>query len=134
MIMRFPDQRFTVVVLSNLAEFDPGGIATRVAAVYLGAQMTHPQPRLIATAARDKLLGSYELRPGVVVRVFTRGDSTVFEAPYLGRAVLAFDSDTSGFFSTNDAVRLCFRRNNDGTIRELQFDRVDFSAAFRKLP
>lgn len=134
MIMRFPDQRFTVVVLSNLAEFDPGGIAIRVAAVYLGARMTHPQPRLIATAARDKLLGSYELRPGMVVQVFTRGDSTLFEAPYLGRAALAFDSDTSGFFSSNDAVRLFFRRNHDGTIRELQFDRVDFSAAFRKLP
>lgn len=34
-ILRFPDQRFTVVVLSNLAEFEPDVMATEVSKVYL---------------------------------------------------------------------------------------------------
>lgn len=34
-ILRFPDQKFTVIILSNLAEFSPTSLAERVADVYL---------------------------------------------------------------------------------------------------
>jgi CubicO group peptidase (beta-lactamase class C family) len=34
-VLRFPDQRFTVVVLSNLAEFQPDAIATGISKIFL---------------------------------------------------------------------------------------------------
>lgn len=34
-ILRFPDQRFTVIVLANLAEFEPDVIATEISRIYL---------------------------------------------------------------------------------------------------
>jgi hypothetical protein len=40
----FPDQRLGVVVLSNLASFNPGVIANQVAEVYLGSQMSTENP------------------------------------------------------------------------------------------
>jgi CubicO group peptidase (beta-lactamase class C family) len=42
-IFRFPDQRFTVVVLSNLAQFRPGVIAGEISKIYLGDKK-EPEP------------------------------------------------------------------------------------------
>ena len=39
-LLRFPDQRFTALVLCNLASIAPAGLAERVAAVYLGDRMS----------------------------------------------------------------------------------------------
>ncbi len=57
-MLRFPDQRFTVIVLSNLADFSPTRLAEQVAALYLadaftagpapagtGARRSSPPPR-----------------------------------------------------------------------------------------
>ena len=35
-IMRFPEERFSIIVLSNAANFNPGAAARRIAGVYLG--------------------------------------------------------------------------------------------------
>ena len=43
-VVWFPDQRLGVVVLSNLASFNPGVIANRVAELYLGPQMSIENP------------------------------------------------------------------------------------------
>jgi CubicO group peptidase (beta-lactamase class C family) len=39
-LLRFPDQRFTALVLCNLGTIAPAGLAERVAAVYLGDRMS----------------------------------------------------------------------------------------------
>jgi CubicO group peptidase (beta-lactamase class C family) len=44
-LLRFPDQHFSVAVFSNLASFDPGGIAYAMADVYLGSQMKPDKPK-----------------------------------------------------------------------------------------
>jgi hypothetical protein len=44
--MQFPDQRFSVVILSNLSNFSPGRIARKIADLYLADQFTEsPTPR-----------------------------------------------------------------------------------------
>jgi CubicO group peptidase (beta-lactamase class C family) len=48
---RFPDQDLGVIVLSNLASFDPEGRAMDVARLYLGDQMKEPQDAEPAAAA-----------------------------------------------------------------------------------
>jgi CubicO group peptidase (beta-lactamase class C family) len=40
--MQFPDQRFSVVILSNLSTFNPGRIARKIADLYLADQFTEP--------------------------------------------------------------------------------------------
>ncbi|HSQ79308.1 MAG TPA: serine hydrolase, partial [Candidatus Bathyarchaeia archaeon] len=37
-LLRFPDQKFSVMILSNLASFDPFGLALKVADIYLAGQ------------------------------------------------------------------------------------------------
>jgi CubicO group peptidase (beta-lactamase class C family) len=71
-VVWFPDQRTGIVVLSNLANFNPGNIANRVAAVYLGQQMkpvSTPKPPppvqhtfiTLDAAETSRFIGSYSL-------------------------------------------------------------------------
>ena len=41
-LVRFPEQRFSVVVLANLDDIDPSGLAFRVADIYLAGQLKEP--------------------------------------------------------------------------------------------
>jgi CubicO group peptidase (beta-lactamase class C family) len=41
-ILRFPDQRFSVIETCNLGTIDPGPIARQIAEIYLGDKMTKP--------------------------------------------------------------------------------------------
>ncbi len=50
-LLRFPDQRFTSVVLCNLASTAPAGLAERVAEVYLGGVMAAAAPPPAAPGA-----------------------------------------------------------------------------------
>jgi CubicO group peptidase (beta-lactamase class C family) len=60
-MLRFPDQSFTVIVLSNLAEFSPTKLAEQVADLYLADEYTAgPEP------ARRESEGPGTARPGVV--------------------------------------------------------------------
>jgi CubicO group peptidase (beta-lactamase class C family) len=69
-VVWFPDQQLGVAVVSNLATFNTGGIANRVAEVYLEQKMTAP-PEVAKPAARqyitldpgtlDRYTGAYRL-------------------------------------------------------------------------
>src|SRR6185503_19154146 len=70
-VMRFPDQKFAVVVLSNLAAFNPPGMARQVADLYLGDQLKPEAPRAqppertvanVNPAVYDAYVGRYELQ------------------------------------------------------------------------
>jgi len=53
--IQFPDQRFSVVILSNLSTFDPGRIARKIADLYLADQFTEPPiPRRRERYPEDK--------------------------------------------------------------------------------
>jgi CubicO group peptidase (beta-lactamase class C family) len=53
--MQFPDQRFSVVILSNLSNFRPGRIARKIADMYLADQFTEPpSPRQRQRSQREK--------------------------------------------------------------------------------
>ncbi|MEQ9375134.1 MAG: serine hydrolase domain-containing protein [Imperialibacter sp.] len=54
-INRFPEQRFSVIVFSNLASFNPGNIAYQIADIYLKDQLTEiPAQPLEAPPADDQ--------------------------------------------------------------------------------
>ncbi|MGH7476975.1 MAG: serine hydrolase domain-containing protein [Longimicrobiales bacterium] len=73
MVLHIPEERLGVVVLSNVAPFDPGGMAQRVADVWLGdvapaedeaeraseAQREAPVPRTVTTAELAAYAGTY---------------------------------------------------------------------------
>ena len=73
-LLRFPDERFSVLLTCNLGSIDPGPLAHAVAEVYLGDRMQPATPRAAASSAAsstrdssiaataadaDALVGSY---------------------------------------------------------------------------
>lgn len=89
-LMRIPDQHFSVNVLSNMASFNPGDIASKIRDIYLTYNETvqPEQPAIEASLAdtgiirptRDQLItyaGKYELQPGMVA-IFTAENNDLF--------------------------------------------------------
>ena len=71
--MQFPDQRFSIVILSNLSTFNTGGIARKIADLYLADQFTEspiqrqrqrrqeesPKPITLSSSQLQEYVGNY---------------------------------------------------------------------------
>lgn len=61
LLVRYPDQRLTIMALSNLAEFDRETAVYKIAKIYLGDQMALPTAVNIEPEALRKYVGRYVL-------------------------------------------------------------------------
>jgi CubicO group peptidase (beta-lactamase class C family) len=104
-VVWFPDHKLGVVVLSNLASFNPGGVANRVAEVYLGqhlsAEAAKPQPvtRTFITLesnAVDPYVGYYRMPGGQIIQMVKK-DARLYGAP-VGAAPLELRAMTPARF------------------------------------
>jgi len=97
-LVRFPDQRFSVNVLSNLASFDPGGMSFKIADIYLKDKEVVAGPKKIETADKTpaeitdvkidhnvlvSYCGQYEWQPGIFVTISLENDNLFVSAPEL---------------------------------------------------
>lgn len=84
-LTRFPDEDFSVIVFSNAAEFNSGGMAHKVVDIYLKDKIkTKPKEKVEkneeATAeitvdenTLDTYVGDFELQPGFIIKVTREG-------------------------------------------------------------
>jgi hypothetical protein len=88
-VVWFPDQRLGVAVLSGNGSFNPGGVANRVAAVYLAGAMEAaketPKPAArqyieVNPATLDRFAGKYRMENGLVIEV-EKKDGRLHAAP-----------------------------------------------------
>ncbi len=99
-MLRFPDQRFSVVILSNAGDADPTLLAHKVADIFLekllkpasvGAQKTRakkPTAIKIDPTTLDALVGEYELRPGLTVTYTREHDQLMAQTSGEGKLAL----------------------------------------------
>jgi len=144
-VVRYPDEHFAVVILSNLASFDPSSMARRVAEIYLSDKMTAEEPeeeRPDTVAAPEpwapdqtqlaKYAGEYTsdelgttytiaVEDSVLVATHVRHDPITLTP----RSEDAFDGDTWFFrrveFERNDANQITGFRVSSGRVRNLLF-------------
>jgi CubicO group peptidase (beta-lactamase class C family) len=108
-LVRFPGQNFSVNVLSNLASFDPGGMAFKIADIYLKDKEVVPAPKkeVIGNNApagnkeikvdHDVLVsycGQYEWQPGIFVTIALENDQLFVSAPELPKTSMITVSPT----------------------------------------
>jgi|TARA_R110000737_G_scaffold157205_1_gene185739 CubicO group peptidase (beta-lactamase class C family) len=82
-LTRFPDQNFSVIVFSNLAEFNTRNLAHKIVDIYLKDKLVDEEKskakaesaETISIAAKtlNTYLGDYELRPGFIISIIEGG-------------------------------------------------------------
>ena len=127
-VVRFPDEDFAVVILSNLADFGPSTMAQRVADVYLADRLeeettepaAEPEPERPAVeidpAVYDDYAGDYQVGPDVVT-VFRDGDRLWARQPGQPRVELLPESETRFFVPARDAY-VTFERDEAGEVSQ----------------
>ncbi len=99
-LTRFPDENFAVVVFSNSAEFNPGGLAHNIVDIYLKDKMEAPVKKepapeetiedvTIDAQTLSTYTGDFELQPGFVIKV-TENDGKL-SAQATGQPVVALN-------------------------------------------
>lgn len=82
-LLRIPEQRFAISILSNRTDFDTAKIAFQLADVYLKNDASFKEEaeatwELSTALELDKLSGTYELYPGLLFEISTDGDGLQF--------------------------------------------------------
>ena len=108
-LVRFPDQKFSVNVLSNLASFDPGGMSFKIADIYLKDKEVMSGPKKEETGNQSpaeasevkvdhnvlvSYCGQYEWQPGIFVTVSLENDILFVSAPELPKTAMVAVSAT----------------------------------------
>jgi hypothetical protein len=127
-VLRFPDQDLSVVVLSNLATFEPTRLAQQVAELYLEDLMTPrasggddeaERTRLrVADALLREYVGRYDMGGGVVLDVRYEGGRLVAQAT--GQPPVDLDASAdSVFIASSVNAEFVFLRDADGAVNGL---------------
>lgn len=136
-LWRFPDQKFSVNVLSNFASFNPGGMAMKITDIYLKDKEVTSTPKKEAEAKttpkvtsdsnmvkidHDTLVsycGKYELEPGTFATVSLQDENLIVEAPGLSKTPMTAVSSTT-FDVSAVSARVTFMKNESGKITKIK--------------
>lgn len=135
-IARFPEQKLTVIVLSNIGMRPPGPlpnameISRKIAEIYVGDQMKEePEVKIIRLdpALLDLYVGEYEIEaPEVVLReggrtfTITREGDRLMGESKMGKTELLAESETV-FQAKGSPVKLTFTKDPDGKVNKVLF-------------
>ncbi|UCC84585.1 MAG: serine hydrolase [Gemmatimonadota bacterium] len=135
--VRYPDEDFSVVVLSNLGDFSPSSMARRVADIYLADRLEDEEPEAAPEPERER--AAVEVDPAIyddyagdylfetdVVRVFRDGDRLWAQGPNDPPLELVPESETR-FFVPAEEVYVTFERNEAGEVDRLVVSQGDES-------
>ena len=116
---RFPDDRLTVIVMSNLDSAPVNTIARDLAAMVLGVQRSMRQEHKVVEVDRklyDAYVGQYELAPDFIITVSKEDNRLVAQAPGHPKIELLPESEIEFFVKEYDAqIMFVWSRNGEVT-------------------
>ena len=135
-LWRFPDQKFSVNVLSNFASFNPSAMATRIVDIYLKDKEVTESPKkeaevkTVSKATSDNSIkidhdtllsycGKYELEPGELATVSLENENLSVEAPGLEKTPMTPVSSTTFDVSVVSA-RVIFMKDESGKVAKFK--------------
>jgi CubicO group peptidase (beta-lactamase class C family) len=144
MLARFPEQKFSVILLSNNASFDPQSAAIKIAGLYLKEQYIEETPTEAAPApAGEKELagdpeilasyvGKYELRPEFIINITADKSYLFVEAHEVPYTRLVQVSQTEFDLPAMHA-KLTFAKDNSGEFNQINILLNDQPMTARKI-
>lgn len=132
-LIRFPDQKYSIVVLSNLGSFDPGGLAYKIADIYMKEYLKDDSkkpdekpPAPGGVKVSEVLLksyeGQYQLRPEMIVTIKLEKEKLIAQATGQPPVNLVPSSD-SEFFLEGLGMKIVFNKTHDNSVNQFTFYR-----------
>lgn len=123
-IARFPDDKLTLVVLSNVQGAPAGRVAHDLAAIVFGAKYEIPKERVeirVDPKILEKYVGDYELAQPKIVLSFTLENGRLF-AQLAGQSKFALSPESETVFFSKDApVQITFVKDANGQTTGMTF-------------
>ena len=122
-IARYPADRVTVVVLSNVEGAPSGEIANNLSAIVFGAPYELPAERKeiqVAAKTLEKYVGQYQLTPQLVLNVTLEEGKLLAQVSTQPKLELFAESETVFFFKTVNA-QVTFVVNPQGEVTGIVF-------------
>jgi len=125
-LVMFPDQKFAVAILSNLASVSPATLTNQVANIFLSDQFEEiasnkPAKReeiKIDPKILDAYVGKYELRQGFIISITKEEDQLMGQATGQPKFPLFPESETKFFLKVTDA-QISFVKESDGKVNKI---------------
>ena len=125
-LLRFPEQRFSVICLSNLSSFNPSAICNQVADIYLGDKLEADKPKekparkvLVNPEIFNDYEGNYRLEVGVTIKV-SREDGKLMVEPEDQPKVELIPESEAVFFLEAMNAKLSFHKGESGIADRIQ--------------
>lgn len=143
-LFRVPEERFSVNVLSNFANFNPGTMAVKIVDIYLKDKELSEaaKPAVPKTdsgtftadpALLDSYCGQYELPPGLIATITREGNSLYAETPHLPRTAMTAVSDST--FSVKAVqANVTFLKDENGKVSGMLVHMQGQTITARRLP
>jgi CubicO group peptidase (beta-lactamase class C family) len=129
-ICRFPEQKFSVLILSNLSNFNPFDRAMEISDIYLTDKLDTLKQKNIEpeTIKRTEVkvdpniyndyTGNYELFPGFVLTITKENDRLMTQATGQPKFEMFPESETKFFLKVVEA-QIIFQRDETGSVSQL---------------
>ncbi len=140
---RFPDQKFSVIVFSNDASFNPGGLALKIADIYLKDKLVSAETKVKdnpSASEGDRVIvdndllssycGQFEFQPGIIVNITLEGSKLFVESGEVPKTQLNPVSSTEFTIPSMNA-RLTFLKEENGVVNKFN---LIFSGQERVIP
>lgn len=123
-ISRFPSEKLTFIVLSNLQGSPAGRIANDLSAIVFGQNYDIPQERkeiVVSSQILEKYVGSYQLLPNVVFHISLENGKLYGQVADQQKISLSAETETK-FFSRDVAVTITFNSDTQGNVTGMTFN------------
>jgi CubicO group peptidase (beta-lactamase class C family) len=117
-IARFPDERATVIVLSNNETTNDEQISRDLAGIMFGASVEMPRERraiALAPEILNRYVGRYQLAPNFIITVTNENNRLMAQATAQDKLELFAESETDFFYQAVDA-QITFERDAQGLV------------------
>lgn len=125
-ILRFPEEKFTVICLANLSNINPSLLCNKAAEIFLGDKMTlpekAPEPEKpvfveIDTGLYEKYVGKYLFDRGFTVSISKEKDKLTAE--YFGEKSEVLSVSEIKFYVKGNESYITFQKNSEGVFNRI---------------
>lgn len=122
-LVRYPDDKVTVIVLSNVQGAATEKVASAISAIVFGAKYELPKERKAITLpaeALDQFVGEYHLPPSITFTITKEDGKLMLSIPAQPKMQLFPETATDFFLKTVDA-QISFVKDETGKVTHLMF-------------